>query len=77
METKLKLQELTIPQLDRLVSRTTLQPHTQNTLTDFLQLSDILHEEGDITICPADEYDTAIQIRNNFSDNSFTLEKVK
>ena len=52
--------------------------YPENNVTGILQPSDILHEEGDITFCPAlvTLNDGHIQISvNNFTDNPFTLKK--
>ena len=45
--------EITIPPNDRVLIRTNSFLYPENAVTGILQPSDLLHEEGDITICPA------------------------
>ena len=45
--------EVTIPPNDRVLIRTSSLPYPENAVTGILQQSDRLHEEGDITFCPA------------------------
>ena len=44
--------EITIPPNDRVLIRTNSLLYPENAVTGILQPSDLLHEEGDITICP-------------------------
>ena len=78
MEPILNPTEITIPPHNRAVIKTTSQIYPENAVTGILQPSDILHEEGDITFCPAmvtlQEGDMAIHV-NNFTDHPFTLKK--
>ena len=45
--------EVTIPPNDRVLIRTNSLLYPENAVTGILQPSDLLHEEGDITFCPA------------------------
>ena len=45
--------EITIPPNDRVLIRTNSLLYPENAVTGILQPSDLLHEEGDITFCPA------------------------
>ena len=45
--------EITIPPNDRVLIRTNPLLYPENTVSGILQPSDPLHEEGDITFCPA------------------------
>ena len=45
--------EITIPPNDRVRIRTNSLLYPENAVTGILQPSDLLHEEGDITFCPA------------------------
>ena len=70
--------EITIPSNDRVLIRTNSLLYPENTVTGILQPSDLLHEEGDITFCPAlvSLNDGNIQIQvNNFTDHPYKLKK--
>ena len=45
--------EIAIPPNDRVLIRTNSLLYRENAVTGLLQPSDLLHEEGDITCCPA------------------------
>ena len=68
--------EVTIPPNDRVLIRTNSLLYSENAVTGILQPSDLLHEEGDITFCPAlvTLNDGSISIPvNNFTDHSYKL----
>ena len=70
--------EITIPPNDRVLIRTNSSLYPENAVTGILQPSDILHEEGDITFCPAlvTLNDGSISIPvNNFTDHPYELKK--
>ena len=74
----LNLSEITTPPNDNIMIYTLSNIYPENNATGILQPSDILHEEGDITFCPAlvTLNDRHIQIcEKNFTDNPFTLKK--
>ena len=78
LEPILNPSEITIPPNDTSTIYTLSNIYPENNVTGILQPSDILHEEGDITFCPAlvTLNDGHIQISvNNFTDNPFTLKK--
>ena len=68
--------ETTIPPNDRVLIRTNSLLYPENAVTGILQSSDLLHEEGDITLCPAlvtlNNGSTAIPV-NNFTDHPYKL----
>ena len=70
--------EITIPPNDRVLIRTNSLLYPENAVTGILQPSDLLHEEGDITFCPAlvTLNDGIISIPvNNFTDRPHKLKK--
>ena len=70
--------EITIPPNDRVLIRTNSLLYPENAVTGILQPSDLLHEEGDITFCPAlvTLNDGSISIPvNNFTDHPYKLKK--
>ena len=70
--------EITIPSNDRVLIRTNSLLYPENAVTGILQPSDLLHEEGDITFCPAlvTLNDGSISIPvNNFTDHPYKLKK--
>ena len=70
--------EITIPPNDRVLIRTNSLLYPENAVTGNLQSSDLLHEEGDITFCPAlvTLNDGSISIPvNNFTDHPYKLKK--
>ena len=70
--------EITIPPNDRVLFRTNSLLYPENAVTGILQPSDLLHEEGDITFCPAlvTLNDGSISIPvNNFTDHPYKLKK--
>ena len=70
--------EITIPPNDRVLIRTNSSLYPENAVTGILQPSDILHEEGDITFCPAlvTLNDGSISIPvNNFTHHPYKLKK--
>ena len=70
--------EITIPPNDRVLIRTNSLLYPENAVTGILQPSDLLHEEGDITFCPAlvTLNDGSISIPvNNFTDHLYKLKK--
>ena len=70
--------EITIPPNDRVLIRTNSLLYPENTVTGILQPSDLLHEEGDITFCPAlvtlNDGNIMIPV-NNFTDHPYKLKK--
>jgi dUTPase len=78
LEPILSPNEITIPPNDRITIKTSSNIYPENSVTGILQPSDLLHEEGDITFCPAlvtvTNGDISISI-NNFSDQPFKLKK--
>ena len=70
--------EITIPPNDRVLIRTNSLLYPENAVTGILQPSDLLHEEGDITFCPAlvtlNDGNIMIQV-NNFTDHPYKLKK--
>ena len=72
LEPVLNPTEITIPPNDRVLIRTSSLLYPENAVTGILQPSDLLHEEGDITFCPAlvTLNDGSISIPvNNFTDH--------
>ena len=70
--------EITIPPNDRVLNRTNSLLYPENAVTGILQPSDLLHDEGDITFCPAlvTLNDGSISIPvNNFTDHPYKLKK--
>ena len=70
--------EITIPPNDRVLIRTNSLLYPENVVTGILQPSDLLHEEGDITFCPAlvTLNDDSILIPvNNFTDHPYKPKK--
>ena len=70
--------EITIPPNDRVLIRTNSLLYPENAVTGILQPSDVLHEEGDITFCPAlvTLNDGSISIPvNKFTDHPYKLKK--
>ena len=76
MEPNLNPSEVTIPPKDRVLIRTNSLFYPENAVTGILQPSDLLHEEGDITFCPAlvtlTEGNIQIPV-NNDTDNPYEL----
>ena len=70
--------EITIPPNDRFLIRINSLLYTENAVTGILQPSDLLHEEGDITFCPAlvtlNDGNISIPV-NNFTDHLFKLKQ--
>ena len=70
--------EITIPPNDKVQIRTNSLLYPENTVTGILQPSDLLHEEGDITFCPAlvalNDGNILIPV-NNFTDHPYKLKK--
>ena len=70
--------ETTIPPNDRVLIRTNSLLYPENAVTGILQPSDLLHEEGDITFCPAlvtlNDGNIMIPV-NNFTDHPYKLKK--
>ena len=78
LEPILNPNEITIPPNDRVLIRTNSLLYPENAVTGILQQSDLLHEERDITFCPAllTLHDGNIQIPvNNFTDHPYKLKK--
>ena len=70
--------EVTIPPNDRVLIRTNSLLYPENAVIEILQPSNLLHEEGDITFCPAlvTLNDGNIRIRvNNFTDHPYKPKK--
>ena len=70
--------EITIPPNDRVLIRTNSLLYPENAVTGILQPSDLLHEEDDITFCPAlvtlNDGNIMIPV-NNFTDHPYKLKK--
>ena len=70
--------EIIIPPNDRVLIRTNSLLYPENEVTGMLQPSDLLHEEGDITFCPAlvslNDGNISIPV-NNFTDHPYKLKK--
>ena len=70
--------EMTIPPNDRVLIRTNSLLYPENAVTGTLQPSDLLHEEGDITFCPAlvtlNDGNISIPV-NKFTDHPYKLKK--
>ena len=70
--------EITIPPNDRVLIRTNSLLYPENAVTGILQPSDLLHEEGDITFCPAlvtlNDGNILISV-SNFTDHPYKLKK--
>ena len=70
--------EITIPPNDKVLIKTNSLLYPENAVTGILQPSDLLHEEGDITFCPAlvtlNDGNILIQV-NNFTDHPYQLKK--
>ena len=70
--------EITIPPNDRVLIRTNSLLCPENDVTGILQPSDLLHEEGDITFCPAlvtlNNGSISIPV-NNSTDHPYKLKK--
>ena len=70
--------EITIPPNDRVLFRTNSLLYPENAVTGILQPSYLLHEEGDITFCPAlvtlNDGNISIPV-NNFTDHPYKLNK--
>ena len=78
LEPIINLIEVTIPPIDRVLIKTNSLLYPENAVTGILQPSDLLHEEGDITFCPAlvTLYDGSISLPvNNFTDHPYKLKK--
>ena len=78
LEPILRPTEITIPPNDRVLIRTNSLLYPENAVTGILQPSDLLHEEGDITFCPAlvtlNDGNIMIPV-NNFTDHPYKLKK--
>ena len=78
MEPLLNPTEITIPPNDRVLIRTNSLLYPENAVTGILQPSDLLHEEGDITFCPAlvtlNDGNISIPVKN-FTDHPYNFEK--
>ena len=70
--------EITIPPNDRILIRSISLLYPENAVTGILQPSDLLHEEGDITFCPAlitlNNGNISIPV-TNFTDHPNKLKK--
>ena len=70
--------EITIPPNDKILIRTNSLLYPENAVTGILQPSDLLHEEGDFTFCPAlvtlNDGNILIPV-NNFTDHPYKLKK--
>ena len=70
--------EITIPPNDKVLIRTNSLLYPENAVTGILQPSDLLHEEGDITFCPAlvtlNDGNILIPV-NSFTDHPYKLKK--
>ena len=70
--------DVTIPPNDRTLVEIKSQIYNENTVTEVLQPSDLLHEEGDITFCAAIITLTNGTVNvhiNNFSDQPYKLKR--
>ena len=79
LEPILNPNEITIPPNDRFLIRTNSLLYPENTVTGILQPSDLLHDEGDITFCPAlvNLHDGNMSIPvNNFTYHPYKLKKM-
>ena len=79
LEPILKPAEITFLPNDRVLLRTNSLFYPENDVTGILQPSELLHEEGDITSCPALVTLTEGKIQipvNNFTDHPYTLKEV-
>ena len=78
LEPILNRTEITIPPNDRVLIRTISLLYPENAVTGILQPSDLLHEDGDITFCPAlvtlNDGNISIPV-NNFTDHPYKLKK--
>ena len=78
LEPHLNPTEITIAPNDRVLIRTNSLLYPENTVTGILQPSDLLHEEGDFTFCPAlvtlNDGNISIPV-NNFTDQPYKLKK--
>ena len=78
IDTILNPSEITIPPNDNVLIRTNSLVYPENAVTGILHLSDLLHEEGDITFCPAlitlTEGNIQIPVKN-FKDHPYKLRK--
>ena len=78
LEPILNTTETTIPPNDRVLIRTNSLLYPENAVTGILQPSDLLHEEGDITFCPAlvtlNDGNILISV-SNFTDHPYKLKK--
>ena len=78
LEPILNSAEITIPPNDRALIRTNSLLYPENAVSGILQPSDLLHEEGDITFCPAlvTLNDGSISIPvNTFTDHPYKLKR--
>ena len=70
--------EITFPPNDKVLIRTNSLLYPKNAVTGILQPSDLLHEEGDITFCPAlitlNDGNILIPV-NNSTDHPYKLKK--
>ena len=70
--------EITIPPNDRVLIWTNSLLYPENAVTGILQPSDLLHEEGDITLCLAlvtlNDGNISIPV-NNFTDHPYKLKE--
>ena len=70
--------EITIPPNDKVLIKTNSLLYPENAVTGILQPSDLLHEEGEITFCPAlvtlNDGNILIPV-NNFTDHPYKLKK--
>ena len=78
MEPILNPTEVIISPYDRVLIRTNSLLHPENVVTGILQPSNLEHEEGDITFCPASvtlsDGNLSIPV-NNFTDHPYKLKK--
>ena len=78
LEPILNLAEITIPMNDRVLISTNSLLYPVNAVTGILQPSLLLHEEGEITFCPAlvtlNEGNILIPV-NNFTDHPYKLKR--
>ena len=70
--------EITIPPNHRVLIRTSSLLYPENAVTGILQPSDLLHEEGNITFCPAlvtlNDNNISLPV-NNLTDHPYKLKK--
>ena len=79
LEPILNPEDVTIPPNDHTVIRIQSQIYAENAGTGILQPSDLLHEEGDVSICAAivTLHERTMRIHvNNFTDQPYKLKKV-